>query len=76
MCVSAIPHAVFSRAADMYLRNKMFKSLLGWVDQFQLILNVADLWFWRELIREVIVYATRLICCRGVKESKKVHLIL
>jgi hypothetical protein len=54
----------------------MFESLLGWVDQFELILNVANLWFWRQLICEFIVHVARLVCRRGVKQSKKVHLIL
>jgi hypothetical protein len=76
MLLLAISQAVLSWAVDLYLRNKMFESLLRWVDQFELILDVANLWFWGQLICEVIVYVTGFICRRGVKQSKKVHLIL
>jgi hypothetical protein len=54
----------------------MFESLLGRVDQFELILDVANLRLWGQLICEVIVYVTRFICRRGVEQSEKVHLIL
>jgi hypothetical protein len=54
----------------------MFESLLGWVDQFELVLDIANLWFWGQMICEVVMYVTRFICRRGVKQSKKVHLIL